>query len=167
MSEATAFDGQNTILLGRIGVSPLAAAVNEKLYFRFSDDQSTILSNEKLLIDPAYGTRLGTAQLLRTNDGYAMLILSAVRDEEVGYAASYLGDASRASSLSGDAYIASSTGIQQFQFSEDNAPTPSLYEQLLEQKALLRVILIGGGVAVILIVAAVMLLIKYRKRGKK
>lgn len=167
MSEATGIAGRNTILIGRIDANPLAAEENEKLYFRFSDDQSTLLSNEKLLIDPAYGTRLGTVQLIAAGDGHATLVLSAVRDEEVGYAASYLGDAGRASSLSGDAYIASSTGIQQFKFSEDNAKTPSLYEQLMQEKAMLRVVLIGGGVAVILVVAAVMLLIRYRKRGKK
>lgn len=165
MSEAGSLSGQNTILIGHIAENPLAAAQNSAMYFRFSDDQTTLLSNEKMLIDPAYGARLGTAQLLDAGNGNATLVLTAVRDEEVAYAASYLGDTAKIDALSGDAYIASSTGIQSFKFKMDNDKTPSLYDQLLAQKDMMRLVLIGGGVALILAVAAVLMIVKYRRRG--
>ena len=53
----------NVISIGTLEKNPIAKQQNNQMYFKFSPGGTTILSNEKIQLDPDYASSLGTAQL--------------------------------------------------------------------------------------------------------
>ncbi|WP_086347728.1 cellulose biosynthesis cyclic di-GMP-binding regulatory protein BcsB [Candidatus Enterococcus clewellii] len=97
----------NLIVLGTPKDNSLIKKLNEHLYFQYSDDFDTFISNEKLSIESDYGKSIGTAQLLFSpyNRDAVSLVLTGVDSEAVYLASTQLKSQANASIYQGDAVV--------------------------------------------------------------
>lgn len=160
---------KNVIAIGKLSDNPIAQQINDRLFFKFSPKGTTILSNEKLLIEPNYGATLGSGQLLYSpysEDRHALLLVSGVTDSGVLNAASYLSNTRSLWEISGDGYVTDGEKVQFYRFKEDNSKTQTLSERLDQQEDALLLLLLCGGVLLILVIALTVIVVKYRKAQK-
>ncbi|MGL4697328.1 cellulose biosynthesis cyclic di-GMP-binding regulatory protein BcsB [Enterococcus larvae] len=97
----------NLIILGTPKDNPLIKKLNKELYFQYSDDFDTFVSNEKLSIESEYGKSIGTAQLLFSpyNKEAVSLVLTGVDSENVYLASTQLKSQANTSIYQGDAVV--------------------------------------------------------------
>ncbi|MBE6906658.1 MAG: cellulose biosynthesis cyclic di-GMP-binding regulatory protein BcsB [Ruminococcaceae bacterium] len=169
MSEPGDLKQANIISIGRFSENKFAQQVNDALFFRFSADGKTLLSNEKMLIDPDYGTSLGTVQLLDSpysEDKRALMPVTGASDEAMLRAADYIGSSENLWKIYGDGFVADAKQVFAYRFKpEDNTDRPPVLDQLAARGDVKRLLLATALVLFLLAVAAASLLVKYRKKG--
>jgi len=169
-SDTSDFKGDNVISIGRYKNNLIAQQLNDKMYFRFSPEGTTLLSNEKMQIDPSYGASLGTVQLFNSpygDDKRALMIVSGVSDEGMLLGAAYVGSTDNLWKIYGDGFVTDGEDVFPFRFKEDNAQQQTGLSQLLTRSDL-RTVAIAAGLVVLLALTAVILLWrKYRRAGKE
>jgi hypothetical protein len=157
----------NVISIGRFGVNQIAMDHNQELFFRFSQDGTTIDSNEKMLIEPNYGTRLGSAQLLYSplsGQKRALLVISGVSDEAMLKTLPYLGSVEGIWKVYGDGFVADGETAHSFRFKADNAAMAPAAFKILERQDVLGLSLAAGGVLLLTLFAISMMMMKHRRR---
>lgn len=155
----------NVISIGILEKNPIAKQQNNQMYFRFSPEGTTILSNEKMQLDPDYASSLGTAQLFYSpysSENNALLIISGVTEKGMGSAGKYLGSVEENWKIYGDGFVSDSDNIYCYRFGADNAKRSSLLMKMTAQEDLLVLSVIGGCILFLLVVTAVLLMNKYR-----
>lgn len=159
----------NIISIGKYANNPIAQQINNQLYFKFSPKGTTITSNEKMQIEPNWGSTLGTSQTLYSpysSDKYALLIISGVRDEGMLYAVEYLGKIEKNWQMYGDGFVADNENIYCARFKEDNSKDIGLVSKMQKQTDALTLLFVGACTLFLLIISLILLVIKYkRKRG--
>lgn len=167
MSETGDLNESNVIAIGRLEKNPIVGQLNSNMFFRFDPQGTTILPNEKMLIDPAYGALLGTVQLLESpfsEQKRALMVVTGVSDDAMLRGAQYIGRAENLWTLYGDGYVTDGVDIFPFRFKADNAKRESLLQQL-SARADIQLLLLAVGLALLLILVSVVMLV--RKYGKK
>ncbi len=160
----------NVIAIGRIGNNAIAQQLGQKLFFQFDKDQTTLLSNAKMSIDPDYGRTLGTAQLVYSpysEQSRALLVITGVTDDGMLRAARFLGDTDALWKLSGDGYAASDGEVFCYTFSQDSqvAHTPGLEEED-SLKTVQAFGVVAAAVLALCLLAVIMILTKYARRNR-
>lgn len=170
VSEDYDVTGKNIIALGTFNNNAYIASLNDQLFFKFSTDGNSILSNEKLLIDSSYGKKLGTCQLLKTKEtennplSYGILVVSGCTDSGLLDAASYLSTEEGLWSIYGDGYIAVNEDLSCYRFKNDNEKKIPFINKISSSKEFSIFLLTSGMVLVFLILCTLLLLNKHRKR---
>ena len=157
----------NTIVIGRYGVNQIAQDLNGEMFFRFSQDGSTIESNEKMLIEPGFGAGLASVQLNHmplSGHQRALMVVSGVSDEAMLKAIPYLGSVEGLWQVYGDGFVASSEAAHSFRFKEDNAAVAPAAWKMLERQDVLGLSLAAGGVLLLTLFAFSMMMVKHRRR---
>ena len=157
----------NVIAIGRYGVNQIAMDHNKELFFKFSQDGTTIDSNEKMLIEKSYGSRLGSAQLLYsplTGQRRALLVVSGVSDEAMLKTLPYLGSVEGLWKVYGDGFVAGDETAHSFRFKADNAAVAPAAWRMLERQDILGLSLAGGGVLLLTLFAFSMMMMKHRRK---
>ena len=159
-------EDKNIISIGRYEKNPIAQQLNNQLFFRFSPEGSTILSNEKLIIDANYGGILGNLELFyspysKKNNG--LLLITGVQDQSLMNTAYYLSDDQGIWQMAGDGCLIDNETIGCYRFKEENEKSKSFKEIFSSQSNLLRFTLIAGGVLIILLIAVGFLWNRYIK----
>ena len=158
----------NVISIGRYGVNQIAMDYNQELFFRFSQDGSTMESNEKMLIEPGYGAGLGSAQLLHaplSGQRRALLVLSGVSGGAMLKALPYLGSVEGLWKVYGDGFVADNEAAHSFRFKMDNAAAPPAAWRMLERQDVLGLSLAAGGVLLLALFAFSMMMMKHKRRN--
>ncbi len=161
--------GYNVITFGTYDSNKYIRDLNSKLFFKFSQDGKSILSNEKLIIDEGYGAKLGTIQLLKSENSTkinGILVISGCNHQGMLDAASYLETEEGLWKLYGDGLIATGKDLSIYRFKEDNNIKLSYSQELIQRPDLIIFTTIVGIVLIISVVAIILLLIKYRKSAK-
>lgn len=164
-SETADFKGANVISIGRYKNNSIAQQFNDKLYFRFSPEGTTLLSNEKMRIDPSYGASLGTVQLLHAPYGEekrALMVVSGISDDAMLQGAAYIGSMDNLSKIYGDGFVTDGEGVYPFRFKADNAQQQTGLSQLLTRSDLRTVAGAAGLVVLLALTALLFLWRKYR-----
>ena len=157
----------NVISIGRYGVNQIAMDHNQELFFKFSQDGSTIDSNEKMLIEPGYGARLGSVQLLYSplsGQRRALMIVSGVSDQAMLKTLPYLGRVEGLWKIYGDGFVADNEAAHSFRFKQDNAAVAPAAFKMLERQDVLGLSLAGGGVLLLALFAFSMMMMKHGRR---
>lgn len=158
----------NIISIGNLKNNQMAQEINDKLYFKFDDEKTTIVSNEKLSINKTYGSTLGTTQLLYSpysnKKEYALMLVTGIHDTGVQLAAKYVGTEEGTWSIYGDGYVADSEAVFCYRFKEENAKNTPLSKKVFNQKDIVPFIVFGGSSLLLVIIAFVLLRLKYRKK---
>ena len=167
MSEVGDLKEANVIAIGRFEKNPIVGQINSNMFFRFDPQGTTILSNEKMLIDPGYGALLGTVQLFDSpfsEQKRALMVVTGVSDDAMLRGVRYIGQTENLWKLYGDGYVTDGTDLFPFRFKTDNAKRESLLQQL-SARADIQLLLLAAGLALLLIVVSVVMLV--RKYGEK
>lgn len=162
----------NIIAIGKIKNNKIALEQAEKLYFKFNAEGSTLLSNDKMLIDSNYGKTLGTAQLIRSpysKMAHALLVISGATDAGMLKAAGFLGHIDKLWKLSGDGFVADDEKAYCFVFSQDKTkdPTAPVTDSAEASKPAYSFMLVVGAVLLLCLLAISMLIFKYARRKQK
>lgn len=162
-----ALPAANAIAIGRYGANQIAQDQNSALFFKFSQDGSTIESNEKMLIEPGFGARLASAQLLYmplSGNQRALMVVSGISDEAMLKAVPYIGSVEGLWKVYGDGFVASSEAAHSFRFKEDNASVAPAAWQMMQRQDVLGLSLAAGGVLLLTLFAFSMMMMKHRRR---
>lgn len=160
-------EGKNVIALGTFNNNPFISELNDDLFFRFYDNGAGIMSNEKLLIEQSYSTKLATAQMIQSpysDVKNAILIIASANKTDLKNALAYFADASELLELYGDGFVADADDVFPYRFKEENAKEDTVYEDFNERKDVMNLIYIGGAVLAILLVAVIFIIIRYRRK---
>ncbi|WRS28841.1 cellulose biosynthesis cyclic di-GMP-binding regulatory protein BcsB [Oscillospiraceae bacterium MB08-C2-2] len=170
MSQPGDLSHANVISIGRLEVNELLKQQHDKLFFKFSPEGTTILSNEKILLDPGYGASLGTLQLLDSpysQEKRAFLVVSGVTDATMLKAARYLGLSDNLWQLYGDGVVIDDTQAMSYRFKADNKKSQPLLEQVAGRRDIQLLALAGVLVLGLGVFALILLGIKYRRRKNR
>ncbi|WP_414150266.1 cellulose biosynthesis cyclic di-GMP-binding regulatory protein BcsB [Acetobacterium carbinolicum] len=156
----------NIIAVGTEDSNSFIRSNNDKLYFRLTEEGTSFLSNEKLVIDPTYGKTLGSVQLLGSlynKPGRASLMVVAPNQTGLAAIGNNLGELKNLGKLSGDAVLADANGnVLSYRFKAPQNPTIAVVEQIaVSQDA--QIFLVVS--IMVLILLAVGLIMVVRKNG--
>ncbi|KNZ42948.1 cellulose biosynthesis cyclic di-GMP-binding regulatory protein BcsB [Acetobacterium bakii] len=148
---------------------------NDKLFFKFNDEGTAFVSNEKLVLDPGYGSTLGSAQLLSSlfnKSGRATLIVAAPLDSELVSIGSNLGEMKNLSKLTGDGVLADYDGnLLSYRFKDTINPTIAVVKQIALREDAQIFILVSVMFLILLLVGLVFVIkkngIQFKKGGWK
>ena len=158
---------KNVIAVGTFANNPFIADLNEHLFFRFDDNGTGILSNEKLLIEASYGATLATAQIIESpysNVRNAILVLASTNESDLENALGYFGDTTKLWSLYGDGLVADSDDIYQYRFKEDNEKEGQATEEFYERTDIMNLLYVASAILVILLAGVIFMVIRYRRK---
>jgi hypothetical protein len=169
MSDVGDLKQSNVIAIGRLEKNLIVQQINNMMFFQFSPQGTTIHSNEKMTIDPNYGTILGTVQLLNSpysEQKRALMVVTGVSDNAMLRGVKYIGLTDNLWKLYGDGYVADGADVFPFRFKADNAKRESLIEQLATRGDIHELVLVVGLALLLIVISAVMLIRKYGRRGQ-
>ena len=139
---------------------------NEQLYFKCSDDNSYILTNEKISLDPNYASNLGSVQLIKASESDVWknaLIITGVSENGMVDAASYLGYEEGLWHLYGDGYIAVGEDLSIYRFKKDNNKKVSFTTTTFKTPELLTFIVFASMTLLLIVISIVLLILKHKK----
>lgn len=158
----------NIIAIGTYKNNKVIRDNNDKLFFKFSKDGMTLLSNEKLAIEEQYGAGLGTLQLLESpyEGGRGLLAVASVSSESNFIVSKLIGSEKDRWKVYGDGVVADKDGtVHAYRFKTvSGAATGSLVSKALERTDVLGFVTAAVMLVTLVIVA---LLLLYRKHKKK
>ncbi len=162
-------EANNIIAVGGLNDNTVIKQANDQLYFKYNKAGTYFLSNEKLKIDPSYGKRIGSAQLIPSifNKENAILAITGPTSSTTKLGSTLLGSAEMLSKTYGDgAIIDTDDTIHAYRFKKvaDAGGKTSFASNLTDNQATLAFVGVTIMALIILIVAAVLLLRKYRKK---
>lgn len=170
MSDIGNLKNSNVIAIGRFEKNPIVRQINSTMFFQFNPQGTTLRSNEKMTIDPSYGTTLGTVQLLNSpysEQQRALMVVTGVSDDAMLRGVEYIGLTENLWQLYGDGYIADGADIFPFRFKPDNAKHESLMDQLAARSDIHLLALASGLMLLLVVVSAILLARKYREKGRR
>ena len=159
-------DGKNVITVGTYNNNPFIAGLNDELFFQFYSNGAGIMSNEKLLIEPAYSTTLATGQIIQSpysSVKNAILVLASGKKDDLKNALAYFGDTQDLWQLYGDGFVADDDDLFLYRFKEENARKEDIPEAFFERTDVMNLIYIAGAILLILLVAVIFMLVRYRR----
>lgn len=169
MRDSDIFDiaNKNVITIGTYTGNRYTQTLNESLFFQFSPDGQTLLSNEKMMIDAAFSKDIGTIQLLESPSAkdHAILVMSGTNEKGMLKAASYLKTPDYAWKVFGDGFVTDMEKIYNFKFKADNAQSLSIPSKLRMREDLTSLLIVLSMLGAMIVVSFVFLIIRYRKGG--
>ncbi len=158
----------NIVAIGSYKNNKVIRDNNGKLYFRYSKDGATLVSNEKMSIEEQYGAEVGTLQLIESpyESGRGLMAVTAVNSRDYYLASKLIASEKDKWKVYGDGVVADKDGnVSAYRFKTVTGAEPdSAISQIVERSDVL-----GFVIAVVLVVALVLvaLLLLLRKHMKK
>ncbi|MEK5240285.1 cellulose biosynthesis cyclic di-GMP-binding regulatory protein BcsB [Paenibacillus sp. FSL L8-0470] len=160
----------NIIAIGSYKNNKVIRDNNDKLYFRYNTDGSTLLSNEKMSIEEKYGAEIGTLQLVNSpyENGRGLLAVTGVNPEDYYLASKLISTEKDKWKVYGDGVILDKDGnVGAYRFKTiTGAAKDSVLKQITARSDVLGFVVAVVLVVTLVLVALLLLLRKhFRKRG--
>ncbi|MHA6531790.1 cellulose biosynthesis cyclic di-GMP-binding regulatory protein BcsB [Paenibacillus sp. BAC0078] len=170
--DAATLKDDNIIAIGSYANNKVIRDNNDKLYFRYSKDGSTIVSNEKMSIEERYGAEIGTLQLVVSpyESGRGLLAVTGVSSEETYLVSKLIASEKDKWRVYGDGVIADKDGnVSAYRFKTiTGAAKESVIAQITDRSDVLGFVAAVVLAVTLVIVALLLLLRKHlKKRGDK
>ncbi|WNS42451.1 cellulose biosynthesis cyclic di-GMP-binding regulatory protein BcsB [Paenibacillus sp. MMS20-IR301] len=162
----------NIIAIGTYKNNRIIRDNNDKLFFRYNKDGSTLVSNEKIAIEEQYGAGIGTLQLLDSPyaGGRALLAVTAVRPESYYLASRLIASEQDRWKVYGDGVMTDTDGtVNAYRFKTVSGALPdSVVSQVLERTDVLGFVAAAVLTVTLVLLSLLLLLRKHKKkRGDK
>lgn len=162
----------NIIAIGSYKNNKVIRDNNDKLYFRYSKDGATLVSNEKMSIEAQYGAEIGTLQLVESpyESGRGLMAVTAVNAGDYYLASKLIASEKDKWKVYGDGVVADKDGnVSAYRFKTvTGAKADSAIAQIVERSDVLSFVIAVVLVVALVIVALLLLLRKHmKKRGDK
>ncbi|SMG56900.1 cellulose biosynthesis cyclic di-GMP-binding regulatory protein BcsB [Paenibacillus aquistagni] len=159
----------NIITIGSYMDNPWIKKHNKELFFRYSEEGSRIVSNEKMSIDEEYGKRIGTLQLLESPyaPGYGWLAVTGASSKYSYLASNLLATEAAKWKVFGDGVVTDVDGnIQAFRFKKQSEQEAAgILDQIAERSDVLGFVVVLGLILIMVLLSLILLIRKYRKRA--
>ncbi|MBT2290182.1 cellulose biosynthesis cyclic di-GMP-binding regulatory protein BcsB [Paenibacillus albidus] len=158
----------NIIAIGTYEDNKVIRDNNDKLYFKYNADGSSILSNEKMSIDAAYGARIGTLQLIESpyESGRGFLAVTGANSQNYYLSSKLIATEKDKWRVFGDGVVSDKDGnVSAYRFKTvSGTEEDSALQNIAERSDVF-----GFIVAVVLVIALVLLslILLLRKHLKK
>ncbi|MFC4779207.1 cellulose biosynthesis cyclic di-GMP-binding regulatory protein BcsB [Paenibacillus sp. GCM10023252] len=160
---------RNLIAIGSYPSNKVIRETNDKLYFRYAEDGSGFVSNEKMSIEKEYGKRIGSLQLLESPyaDGHGFMAVTGASSELAAMASKLVATESNVWKVYGDGVLVDRDGgLNAFRFKvKAEQGEPELVDELLERGDVLKFTVAAVLVMVMVLLSLLFLYRKYRKIG--
>ncbi|MNN24059.1 cellulose synthase regulator protein [compost metagenome] len=162
----------NILAIGSYKNNKVIRDNNDKLYFRYSKDGATLVSNEKMSIEAQYGAEIGTLQLVESpyESGRGLMAVTAVNAGDYYLASKLIASEKDKWKVYGDGVVADKDGnVTAYRFKTvTGAKADSAIAQIVERSDVLSFVIAVVLVVALVIVALLLLLRKHmKKRGDK
>lgn len=162
----------NIIAIGTYKNNKVIRDNNDKLFFKYNKDGSTLLSNEKIAIEEEYGAGIGTLQLLDSpyESGRGLLAVTAVSSESYYLVSKLIASEKDRWKVYGDGVAADKDGqVHAYRFKTlSGAAKESTVAQIIERSDVLGFVVAAVLMITLVIVSLLLLLRKHmKKRGDK
>lgn len=158
----------NIIAIGTYHNNAIIQKYNDKLYFQYSPDGNTFMSNEKITLDADYGKRIGTLQLIESpyEAGHGLLAVTAASSEYYYLASKLLASESTKWQLFGDGIVTDKDGyISAFRFKKQAGEDQStLIQDVIQRSDVLTFMIAIVLVLVLVLLSLILIIRKYRKK---
>jgi hypothetical protein len=143
---------------------------NSQLYFKYNNNGTGFVSNEKMSIEANYGTRIGSLQLIDSpyGSGYGLLAVTGSTTEYTYLASKLIGSEGTLWKVFGDGAITDIDGhIQAFRFKKAATTEPStVLSDVMERKDVLGFMVAVCLVALLVLLSLILMIRKYRKKRR-
>jgi len=160
------------ITAGTFTDNTLIQNLNEEYYFKYSQNGSSFLSNEQLILSDSYAKEVAIMQLMESpfakNRG--VLAVTAVDADALKNVEDFMRDMNRRYSLSKDCVVIDNdleTSSFQFMLQRTDGAEPSLIGSLTHNKQSLLFTVVATSAMLMMLVAAVIVLLRIRMYHKK
>ncbi|QSF44935.1 cellulose biosynthesis cyclic di-GMP-binding regulatory protein BcsB [Paenibacillus tianjinensis] len=162
----------NILAIGSYKNNKVIRDSNDKLYFRYSKDGATLVSNEKMSLEEQYGAAIGTLQLVDSpyESGRGLMAVTAVNSGDYYLASKLIASEKDKWKVYGDGVVADKDGnVSAYRFKTvTGAKSDSAISQIVERSDVLGFVIAVVLVVALVIVALLLLLRKHmKKRGDK
>ncbi len=172
-SELSDSDGDfNIITAGTYENNTYLKAINDKLYFSYSNGGKGFESNEQLILSGNYSENIAIMQLLESPyaSGRGILALTGVTQETLNCAEEILRDEKLRYSLSKDCVIIDKDlEVRSFRFLTDaqRGEAPTLAQALDQNKQSILFTIVATSVMLMLLIAVIIILLRIKMYHKK
>lgn len=165
----------NLIVVGMGSDNALLRKLNDKLYFRFTEDMKAVASNDKLILDEDYARQVGTVQLLPSPyvEGRALLALSAPEEAGITAVTDRISTERKRWALTREAVLMDGHGkATSYQFSTTVSTSvdeekPTFTRVLVENREPMLFLLVGMGCMLVVLLAVILVLVRIRMTKKQ
>ncbi|WP_054942446.1 cellulose biosynthesis cyclic di-GMP-binding regulatory protein BcsB [Paenibacillus ihuae] len=162
----------NILAIGSYKNNKVIRDSNDKLYFRYSKDGATLVSNEKMSIEERYGAEIGTLQLVDSpyESGRGLMAVTAVNSGDYYLASRLIASEKDKWKVYGDGVVADKDGnVSAYRFKTVTGAKPdSALSQIVERSDVLGFVIAVVLVVTLVLVALLLLLRKHmKKRGDR
>jgi len=157
---------KNIIIYGTPKTNNLISIINDQLWFKYDENYSKFLSNEKLELTDPFSSKISNFQLdiSKFNNQKAMLVLTSPDIEILKDSLIYLSSSNMFSKLNGDCAIIDENGnIKTYKMKKETSKP--VYEKLKALDENAKVVLIILGLSVIFVAIATALYFLKNKRN--
>ncbi len=161
---------RNLIAIGSFRDNAVIRTQNDKLYFRYSNDGSRFVSNEKISLEAGYASTIGTLQLLPSPYGNGgMLVVTGVEPESIFRASRLLAGEEVRWKIYGDGVFTDRDGrIQPYRFKKAAASKPLTgLDEILQRQDVVTFTAAAVIVLALVLVSLILLVRKHTKRRKR
>ena len=172
-SELSDSDGDfNIITAGTYENNTYLKAINDKLYFFYSNGGKGFESNEQLILSGNYSENIAIMQLLESPyaSGRGSLAMTGAAQETLNYAEEVLRDEKLRYSLSKDCVIIDKDlEVRSFRFLTDaqRGEAPTLAQALDQNKQSILFTIVATSVMLMLLIAVIIILLRIKMYHKK
>lgn len=163
----------NLIAIGTYQNNKIIRENNAHLYFQYDPSGSGFQSNEKMSIDPDYGKRIGTLQLIHSpyESGHGFLAVTGAGSEYYYLSSKLIASESSKWKVFGDGVAADKDGnIKPYRFKKEAEQEPSsVMDKVMQRGDVVGFAAAAGLVAVLVLASLILIIRKYRKnrRGER
>lgn len=166
------YKSMNIITLGTQENNSMIKSLNEQMYFKYNEDGTKFLSNEKLILSENYSSDIGTMQLLKSpyDNKFSILVLTAPTSTSLDYIEKFISDENLRSKLKNDCIIVdNSLEIKSYRFQEKEIEEskPTVVGRIFENKEYALFTLTATSVMLILFLSIVFILIKNKSKDEE
>lgn len=171
--ELSGNDGDyNIITAGTYENNNYLKAINDKLYFSYSNGGKGFESNEQLILSGNYSENIAIMQLLESpySSGRGILALTGANQETLNYAKEIMRDEKLRYGLSKDCVIIDrDLEVRSFRFimNAQGGEAPTLIETLDQNKQSVLFTIVATSVMLMLLIAVIIILLRIKMYHKK
>ncbi len=161
----------NIITSGTSSANSLISQINDKLYFKYNNNGTEFVTNEKLILSSEYARTIGTLQLIQSPyaENRGLLVLTGPNENTLKMISKFVSNEKMIWNLENDCVLIDSEGkTKSYKFQNEiiTEKKPTLAQRVSDNKNSLLFALAGTAVMLVLFLAMILIIIRMRLNKK-
>lgn len=162
----------NIIVIGSYNNCSLIRSLNDRLAFKYNEDGTEFIGNDKLVLSENYCDRIGALQLFHSeySAGRSIMVVGGINDTTLGYIRDFMSLDENVWKLSGDTVLIDGDGeIRPYVFLEDagRGVKPGIKEFIMANKDSVIFTITATSAMLMLLLGCIFILLRIYGRSKE